>query len=91
MKPSLWWRGLTARLAAVALTCDLGGEVPAVAMPFGTEAGFFQDAGIPAVVCGPGSIEQAHQPNEWVAGDQLEKTAALLCRLMSWASSELAC
>jgi acetylornithine deacetylase len=75
---------------AVALTHEVGGEVPTVALPFGTEAGFFQDAGIPAVVCGPGSIEQAHQPNEWVAVDQLEKTAVLLERLTCWASSPTA-
>ena len=38
---------------------------------FGTEAGRFKDAGIPAVVCGPGLIAQAHKPDEFVALDQL--------------------
>jgi acetylornithine deacetylase len=34
---------------------------------FGTEGGLFQAAGIPTVVCGPGSIEQAHKPDEFIA------------------------
>jgi acetylornithine deacetylase len=40
---------------------------------YGTEAGLFEQAGIPSVICGPGSIEQAHKPNEWVALDQLAR------------------
>lgn len=40
---------------------------------FSTEAGLYQSAGIPAVVCGPGSIEVAHQPNEYISLDQLER------------------
>jgi acetylornithine deacetylase len=38
---------------------------------YGTEAGLFQQAGIPTVVCGPGAIEQAHRANEFVSLDQL--------------------
>ncbi len=38
---------------------------------FGTEAGLFSAAGVPTVVCGPGSIDQAHKPNEFVAAEQL--------------------
>ena len=38
---------------------------------YGTEAGLFQNAGVPTVVCGPGSIEQAHKPNEFVELTQL--------------------
>ncbi|MFO1192656.1 MAG: hypothetical protein U1F00_10885 [Rhodoferax sp.] len=34
-------------------------------MAYGTEAGFFQQAGIPSIVCGPGSIEHAHKPDEF--------------------------
>jgi acetylornithine deacetylase len=37
-----------------------------IAVPYGTEAGQFQRAGVPAVVCGPGRIDQAHQPDEYV-------------------------
>ena len=33
---------------------------------FGTEASLFHDAAIPTIICGPGHIAQAHQPNEWV-------------------------
>lgn len=38
---------------------------------YGTEAGLFERAGIPSVVCGPGNIEQAHKPNEYVELSQL--------------------
>ena len=40
---------------------------------YAAEAGQFQEAGIPTVICGPGSIEQAHQPNEWVAVSELAR------------------
>jgi acetylornithine deacetylase len=46
-----------------------------------TEAGLFQQAGIPAVVCGPGSIEQAHKPDEFIAISELRKCEAFLKRL----------
>jgi acetylornithine deacetylase len=46
-----------------------------------TEAGLFQQIGIPAVVCGPGNIEQAHKPDEFVAVDQLRKCETFLERL----------
>jgi len=49
---------------------------------FGTEAGLFQQAGIPTIVCGPGSIEQAHKPNEYIALDQLAACETFLRRLM---------
>jgi len=39
---------------------------------FGTEGGLFQEAGMAAVICGPGSIDQAHQPNEYIEIDQIE-------------------
>ena len=48
---------------------------------FGTEASLFHDAGIPAIICGPGHIAQAHQPNEWVAIDQLQRCEAFMRRL----------
>ena len=50
---------------------------------YGTEAGLFQQAGIPAVICGPGSITQAHKADEFVALDQLEQCAAFLRRLVA--------
>ncbi|MGO4675708.1 acetylornithine deacetylase [Bosea sp. 2YAB26] len=70
---------------ALAVVAALGGIGPPFAMPFGTEAGFFQAAGISAVVCGPGSIAQAHQPDEWIAPAQLGAADAFLARLAGWA------
>jgi acetylornithine deacetylase len=49
---------------------------------FGTEAGLFQHAGIPTVICGPGSIEQAHRPNEFVALEQIALCERFMRRLM---------
>jgi acetylornithine deacetylase len=40
---------------------------------YGTEGGFFENAGIPTIICGPGDIAQAHQPDEWIAESELEK------------------
>ncbi len=49
---------------------------------FGTEAGLYQDAGIAAVVCGPGDIAQAHRPDEFVALDQLARCETFLRRMV---------
>jgi acetylornithine deacetylase len=49
---------------------------------FGTEAGLFNNAGIPTVVCGPGFIDQAHKPDEFISLDQLAQGEAFLRRLM---------
>jgi acetylornithine deacetylase len=55
---------------------------PAVdVVSFGTEAGLYQQAGIPAIVCGPGSIDVAHQPDEHVPVADLEACLAMLRRL----------
>ena len=51
---------------------------------FATEAGLFQRAGIPTVVCGPGSIRQAHRPDEFIEIAQLEACDAFLRRLIAW-------
>ena len=48
---------------------------------YGTEAGFYQGIGIPTIVCGPGHIEQAHQPDEWVARSQLDECDIFIRRL----------
>jgi acetylornithine deacetylase len=45
---------------------------------YGTEAGYFSSAGVPTVVCGPGNIEQAHRPNEFVELAQLQRCEAFL-------------
>ncbi len=50
---------------------------------YATEAGQFQQAGIPTVVCGPGSILQAHQPNEYIELSQVRACEAFLRRLLN--------
>ena len=56
---------------------------------FGTEAGLFSGrAGIPSVVCGPGSITQAHKPDEFITLDQLAQGEAFLRRLMDHVCAE---
>jgi acetylornithine deacetylase len=67
--------------AAIALMRSLLGTDDTGVVPFGTEAGLYQMAGIPAVVCGPGSIEVAHQPDEHVGLDQLEACLDVMGKL----------
>jgi acetylornithine deacetylase len=69
---------------AEALARRLTGANEATTIAFATEAGLFQSAGIPAVICGPGSIEVAHQPNEYITREQLAAGAAFLDRLLAW-------
>jgi acetylornithine deacetylase len=72
-------RDSAAETLARAITGD--NEIRAVA--YAAEAGLFQQAGIPAVLCGPGSIEQAHQPDEWIDVSQLEEGAAFMRKLIA--------
>ena len=53
------------------LAANLTGETPIQAVSYGTEAGLFQQAGIPAIVCGPGDIKRAHRPEEFITTDEL--------------------
>jgi acetylornithine deacetylase len=66
---------------AETLALRLAGWNRTLTVPFGTEAGHFQAAGIPTVVCGPGSIDQAHQADEYITLEQLEAGAAFMRRL----------
>jgi acetylornithine deacetylase len=66
---------------AVQLACMLTGNNDVQAISYGTEAGLFQAAGIPAVICGPGSIAQAHRGDEFVELSQLDACAAFLRRV----------
>jgi len=50
---------------------------------YGTDAGFFKRAGIPTVICGPGSIEQAHKPDEFIAINELQACDAFLRSLIT--------
>ena len=61
------------------LTGDNG---PRRAVSYAAEAGQFQGAGLSTVICGPGSIEQAHQANEYVEVEQMRRGAAFMARLV---------
>lgn len=74
--------------AAVTVARALGALWPEAELPFGTEAGFFQQAGISTVVCGPGSIAQAHQPDEWIAAAQLQAADRFMQSVGAWAQAE---
>jgi acetylornithine deacetylase len=69
----------------LALALRLAEANETFAVSYATEAGLFQDAGSPAIVCGPGDIAQAHTANEWIAKSELDKCMAFLHRLADWA------
>ena len=71
-----------ARLLAMLSGSDAFGTVA-----FGTEGGLFGQAGIPTVVCGPGSMDQGHKPDEFVTLDQLHDCDAMLARLAAHLSA----
>ena len=66
----------------VAIGHDCTGSALEHQVSFGSEAALFHKASIPAVICGPGHIEQAHQPNEWIGLEQLARCEAFMRRLM---------
>jgi acetylornithine deacetylase len=68
--------------AAERLARRLTGDNSTRTVSYGTEAGQFQAAGLSVVVCGPGSISQAHQPDEFVAVEQLDRCCGFLERLV---------
>jgi acetylornithine deacetylase len=63
-----------------------GAKLPVTTLPFGSEAGIFERGRIPAVVCGPGSIDQAHRPDEWIACAALEEADRFMAKVGAWAS-----
>jgi acetylornithine deacetylase len=63
----------------LALHCSHSNSTHAVS--YATEAGLFQQIGIPTVICGPGSIAQAHKPDEYIEVSELEKCEAFMLRL----------
>jgi acetylornithine deacetylase len=71
----------SAKDAITQLAQRLSGEATRVVVAFGTEAGVFKNAGISTVVCGPGSINQAHQPDEFVSLEQLARCEQFMQRL----------
>ncbi len=68
--------------AAEALARRVTGDNGSHVVSYGTEAGQFQREGYSVVVCGPGSIDQAHQPNEFITIEQFEAGEAFLRRLI---------
>jgi len=56
------------------------------AVSFAAEAGQFQEAGFPTVICGPGSIDQAHQPNEFITLSQVAEATAFVRKLIAHSS-----
>ena len=66
---------------AANLVCNLTGDNEKNSMSFGTEAGLFQNSGISTVICGPGSIKQAHTVDEYITFDQLKKCLTMLISL----------
>ena len=66
---------------AVALAMAVTGANHASAVSYATEAGLFEQAGCPAVVCGPGDIAQAHAADEFVSETQIEACLTFLADL----------
>jgi acetylornithine deacetylase len=69
---------------AETLALRLAGKNRTITVPYGTEAGAFQRAGVATVVCGPGSINQAHQPDEFITLAALAQGEAFMKRLGAW-------
>lgn len=67
--------------AVTSLGHELCGAEGAAKVSFGTEASLFHGASIPTVICGPGHIAQAHQPDEWVSLEQLARCETFMRRL----------
>jgi acetylornithine deacetylase len=71
---------------AARLLALLSGSSEFGTVAFGTEGGLFEQAGIPTVVCGPGSMDQGHKPDEFVTVEQLRDCDAMLARLADYLS-----
>lgn len=67
---------------AADLAKSLTGRNATEVVSYAAEAGQFQEAGFSTVICGPGSIDQAHQPNEWIAISQVAECKAFLKKLI---------
>ena len=71
---------------ACELVSSLTGDNSREVVSFGTEAGLFQEIGISTVVCGPGSIEQAHKVDEYIELDEIKKCLKFLDGIKSKSS-----
>ena len=65
---------------------DWSGTKSFETVAFGTEGGLFDEAGVATLVCGPGSMEQGHKPDEFVSIEQLGKCTKMLGNLREWMS-----
>lgn len=65
----------------VALACEASGARETGVISFGSEGGLFAEIGIPAVICGPGSMDQGHKPDEFVTREELRRCLRFLARL----------
>ena len=86
LKPLSAYPGLAtpADSEAARLVALLSGSDDFGTVAFGTEGGLFDQAGIPTVVCGPGSMDQGHKPDEFVSVEQLRGCDAMLIRLAEY-------
>lgn len=66
-------------LAAIA--AEISGHAPLQAVSYGTEAGLFQQAGVPSIVCGPGDIARAHKPEEYLTEAELAGATEMVLSL----------
>ena len=83
------WFAIDSGHDLVALTKSWSRSNSEAKVAYGTEAGHFSGAlGIPTIVCGPGSIAQAHKPDEYVTRDQLTRCDDFLDRIVSYACRE---
>jgi acetylornithine deacetylase len=73
---------ISAEDEVVRLAQSLSGANSVGKVSYATEAGLFQAADIPTVICGPGSMEQGHKPNEFIALDQVRQCESFMRRLM---------
>ena len=72
----------TSEIASLGRACNE--KQSAGKVSFGTEASHFHNAGIPTIVCGPGHIVQAHQPNEWVTVEQVARCEGFMRRIADY-------
>ncbi len=74
--------------AAEALTRRLTGDNSVRTVSYGTDGGWFQKMGFSTVICGPGSIDQAHQPDEYIEISEFEKGAKMLAKVLDTLEEE---
>ena len=82
------WRRWTDSAAEAFARRLAGDNGPTRAVTYAAEAGQFQEAGYSVVICGPGSIDQAHQPDEYIEVSQMQRGAAFMTRLIEALSQE---